>query len=64
MKTYTINSELGLMRDVLASSIDEAKEKYTEKFGYDFDGFDEYPGTWYWINENGVRVEDETECMP
>lgn len=63
---YTINTECGLMRDFEAADIEAAKDAYSEKFDYDFDGADagEFPGSWYWIDEDGVRIADLTECMP
>lgn len=65
-KKYTINSECGVMRGYEAADIYAAKQKYEQDFHFDFDGADngEYPGSWYWIEENGVRVADLTECMP
>jgi hypothetical protein len=60
---YTINSECGVGY-IEAQSIDAAKEKYAKIHGYDFDGYADYPGSWYFIAVDGVRVEDHTECMP
>lgn len=64
MKTYTINTECGLMRDIRAENVDAAKAAYIAKIQYDFDGCAEYPGSWYWIEENGFRVEEHTDAMP
>lgn len=65
MKKYTINSELGVM-DIEAGSVEEAKEIYAAAKHYDFDGAEagEYPGSWFFVNEDGVRVEDFTADMP
>ena len=67
MKMYTINTELGPMNDIAAESIEQAKEIYAAaNRGYDFDGAEngDYPGSWFFVNEDGVRVEDFTEEMP
>lgn len=67
MKSYAINTECGLMTDIQAESIDAAKEIYSAATnGYDFDGAanGEYPGSWYTITEDGVRVDDYTVDMP
>ena len=64
IKTYTINTECGLLRDFAAASIEAAKAEYIRQFDFDFDGVSEYPGSWYWVSEDGVRVEGETENMP
>jgi hypothetical protein len=65
MTQYTINSELGPM-DIQADSIEAAKEIYEREMHYDFDGAaaGEYPGSWFFVNEDGVRVEDHTAEMP
>jgi hypothetical protein len=64
MKTYTINTECGVMKEFLAENIDDAKEAYSQKFGFDFASCANIEGSWYWIAEDGVRVEDHSECMP
>lgn len=66
MTTYTISSEVGLMKGIQAGSIDEAKAIYSNKMHYDFDGArdGEYPGSWYFVDEDGVRAEDCTAEMP
>ena len=64
---YGINTELGYMNDISADSIESAKEVYSAaNRGYDFDGAEngEYPGSWFFVNEDGVRVEDFTDDMP
>jgi hypothetical protein len=63
---YTINTECGVARDIEAASIDEAKEQYEASHHYDFGGAlaGEYPGSWFWVDEDGVRVEDFTKDMP
>lgn len=64
---YTIRTECGLQCNILASSIDDAKEIYSQaNDGYDFDGAEngEYPGAWFWVNCDGIRVEDFTADMP
>lgn len=65
-KTYVINTECGVARGIVADSVGEAKEKYEASHHYDFDGAlaGEYPGSWYWIDEDGIRVEDHTKDMP
>jgi hypothetical protein len=63
MTTYTINSECGVER-IQAESIDAAKDIYSAKHGFDFDGYADYPGSWYFISVDGLRVEDHCECMP
>lgn len=63
MKTYRINSELGPM-SIEAENVDDAKSKYSAGTEYDFDAWNEYPGSWYWIDEDGVRVESHCENMP
>ena len=62
--TYAINTECGLMRDFEAQDIEAAKDTYGREHPYDFDGYADYPGSWYWINQDGVRVESHCECMP
>lgn len=62
-KEYVIRSELGTMT-IDAESVEDAKQEYQDATGFDFDGFADYPGSWYWIDENGVKIEDETENMP
>ena len=61
---YTINTECGLMADFEAANIDEAKEVYRRKYGYDFDRYQDYPGSWYYIVEDDETVEDHSENMP
>ena len=63
--TYTINSEIGVM-DIEAESAEAAKEIYANATHYDFDGAEagEYPGSWFFVNEDGVLVEDFTADMP
>jgi len=64
MTKWTINSECGAM-DIEAETIEAAKAVYSADRGFDFDGFRDYPGSWYFIaDEHGVRVEDETAEMP
>jgi len=65
MNEYRINTECGLSA-YEAETIDDAKERYAEEENYDFAGAvaGEYPGSWFWISENGVRVEDFTQDMP
>ena len=63
MNKYTINSECGVAY-IEACSIEQAKEQYSRDHHYDFDSYDDYPGSWYFIEKDGVRVEDCTECMP
>lgn len=65
MTTYTINSELGVAR-IEAESIEDAKDIYERDHHYDFDGAaaGEYPGSWYFVDADGVRVEDCTAEMP
>jgi hypothetical protein len=65
MKTYTINSECGLAT-IEAATIDDARDQYERGFHYDFAGAaaGEYPGSWYWIEAEGTRVEDCTADMP
>lgn len=60
---YTINSECGV-ENFEAESIEAAKDQYSKIHGYDFDGVADYPGSWYFIAVDGVRVEDHTEEMP
>jgi len=64
MHTYTINTECGLMRDFEAEDIEAAKDIYDNECQYDFDGYSYYPGSWYWIDEDGIRVETHCERMP
>ena len=66
MSKYTINTECGLMKDIEAGSVEEAKDIYSASNPYDFDGAEngEYPGSWFFIEENGIRVEDLTAEMP
>jgi len=64
---YDVNTELGPMNDIEADSVEAAKEIYSAaNKGYDFDGAEngEYPVAWFFINEDGVLVEDYTEEMP
>ena len=64
---YDINTELGPMNDISADSIESAKSIYSAaNRNYDFDGAEngEYPGSWFFINCDGVRVEDVTTDMP
>lgn len=64
---YDINTELGPMHEIEAESIEQAKEIYSAaNRGYDFDGAEkgDYPGSWFFVNEDGVRVEDFAEEMP
>ena len=62
--TFTIHSECGIAT-IDADSVEDAKAQYERTFHYDFDDFDGYDGSWYWIdNEDGVRVEDHSECCP
>lgn len=64
MPKYTINTECGIMNDIDADSIDAAKEIYSQEMGFDFDALAEFPGSWYWIEEDGVKVESIAENMP
>jgi hypothetical protein len=67
MRSYTINSECGVMRIKKVASVEEAKDIYSRERGYDFNGAlkDEYPGSWFFIvDETGQRVEDFTRDMP
>ena len=64
MSRYTINTECGLMCDFEADDIETAKEEYARQYHYDFDGYADYPGSWYWIDEDGVRVEEHCDDMP
>lgn len=64
---YDINTELGPMNDIEAESIEQAKKIYSAaNQGYDFDGAEngDYPGSWFFVNEDGIRVEDFTAEMP
>lgn len=64
---YDINTELGPMNDIEADSVESAKEKYSlENHEYDFSGAEngEYPGSWFFIVCDGVRVVDCTAEMP
>lgn len=63
MPKYTINSECGVER-IEAESVEAAKEKYSQLHGFDFDSYADYPGSWYFVAEDGVRIEDHTERMP
>lgn len=63
MSNYTINSECGVAK-IEADSIEAAKEAYEQSHHFDFDNFREFPGSWYFINEDGVCVESETQNMP
>lgn len=62
MNNYTINSECG-GRNIQAETIEDAKDQYSREMHFDFD-VEKYPGSWYFIDENEGRVEDETACMP
>jgi hypothetical protein len=64
---YDINTELGPMHNIAADSVEAAKAIYSAAHrGYDFEGAQngEYPGSWFFINCDGVRVEDFTADMP
>lgn len=57
MKTYTINSECGVM-DIEANSVEEAKRIYYAKHHYDFDIAEYRYGSWYFIcDEDGSILE-------
>lgn len=60
--TYVINSECGLMTEFQAADIDAAKAIYAREHHFDFDDLPE--GSWYWIDENGQRVEEQTADQP
>lgn len=67
MKTYDINTEIGPMNDIQADDTESAKDIYSaDHSGYDFAGAEngDYPGSWFFICEDGVRVEDFTVDMP
>lgn len=65
MTIFTINTECGLLADIQATDIDDAKEQYSAKFGFDFDDVASYPGSWYWVSdEYGMKIESHEECMP
>jgi len=64
---YNINTEVGPMNNIAADSIEAAKEVYSAaNRGYDFEGAEngDYPGSWFFVNCDGVRVEDFTAEMP
>jgi len=60
MATYRINSECGLMTDIVADSIDAAKDAYSRKHHYDFDAAPDIESSWYWIvcDDTGETVEE------
>jgi hypothetical protein len=64
MGTYTISTECGIIRGIKADSAEDAKRQYAASEPYDFDCYAEYHGSWYFVEEDGVRIEDHTECMP
>src|SRR5258707_1048761 len=59
MAKYTINSEVGVMRNIEAGNIDEAKEIYKRDNHYDFDGAlaGELPVSCFWMEQDGERVK-------
>jgi len=64
---YNINTEVGPMNNIAADSIEAAKEVCSAaNRGYDFEGAEngDYPGSWFFVNCDGVRVEDFTAEMP
>jgi hypothetical protein len=58
---FTINTECGIMRDIDASTVEDAKVVYSHEYNFDFDGVEDYPGSWYWIEEDGVKIESGGE---
>ena len=63
MRTYVINSECGV-ETIRAEDVEAAKDQYARMHHYDFDAYSYYPGSWYFVTEDGLRIEDHTECMP
>lgn len=57
MSKYTINSECGLM-DVVADSVEAAKESYEREYHYDFDAAGEVAGSWYYVSLDGEVIEE------
>lgn len=60
---YTVNSECGLM-SIKEANVEAAKAVYEKEMHYDFDGAADYPGSWYFIECDGVRVEEMIDEMP